>query len=561
MYNKDAINPYLYLVGKRGYMTDKITALYCRLSSDDMLAGESNSITNQKSILLKYAQDNNFPNTQFYVDDGWSGTTFNRPDFQRMMEDMEAGRIGIIITKDLSRLGRDYLMTGQYIELVFPEHHIRYIAINDNVDTSKSMDDMMVFRNVFNDFYARDCSRKIKAVYKAKGMSGKPLANRPPYGYKKSETDINEWVIDEDAAAVVRRMFQLCIEGNGPSTIATIFTKEKILIPSAYRDNGRNNAHQTCWRSSTVSGMLEDVSYAGHTANFKTSRHSYKSKHRTYNPKEKWVIFENTHEPIISQHDFDLVQEIRSHKHRPQKKADAKPNPFSGIAFCADCGSRMTLAGGYNDVKKEYLKCGLNSRFKEECSTHYIRTEILRKLVIGEINKILASVHENKDRFICTAMKKSESMHLDDVKKAKKTLAKYKKRISELDSLFTKLYEDNVSGKVSDDRFRQMSQSYEDEQEKLKKDAESLTAFINEREQKSSDISHFIDIVSRYESISELTADIMHEFIERIIVHAPDKSSGHRQQKVVIVFRFHVAKTSALIDKDEIIIEEELRSA
>ena len=542
-------------------MTDKITALYCRLSQDDMLAGESNSITNQKSILLKYAQDNNFQNPQFYVDDGWSGTTFNRPDFQRMIEDMEAGRIGIIITKDLSRLGRDYLMTGQYIELIFPEHAVRYIAINDNVDTTKSMDDMMVFRNVFNDFYARDCSRKIKAVYKAKGMSGKPLANRPPYGYKKSETDINEWVIDEEAAAVVRRMFQLCIEGNGPSTIASIFTKEKILIPSAYYDNGRNNSHPTCWRSSTVAGMLEDVSYAGHTANFKTSRHSYKSKHRTYNPKEKWIIFENTHEPIISQHDFDLVQEIRSHKHRPQKKADAKPNPFSGIAFCADCGSRMTISGGYNEEKKEYLKCGKNALFKDECSMHYIRTKVLNELLIGEINKKLALIHESEDKFLHTAMEQSASNHLEEVKKAKKTLAKYEKRISDLDSLFTRLYEDNVLGKVSDDRFRQMSANYEEEQKKLKEDAASLTAFIEEREQKTSDITQFIQIVKKYEKITELTSEIMHEFIERIVVHAPDKSSGHRQQKVVIHFRFHIATSSAIIDKDNIIIEEERRSA
>ena len=543
-------------------MTDKITALYCRLSQDDMLAGESNSITNQKSILLKYAQDNNFPNPQFYVDDGWSGTTFNRPDFQRMIEDMEAGRIGIIITKDLSRLGRDYLMTGQYIELVFPEHAVRYIAINDNVDTTKSMDDMMVFRNVFNDFYARDCSRKIKAVYKAKGMSGKPLANRPPYGYKKSETDINEWVIDEEAATVVRRMFQLCIEGNGPSTIASIFTKEKILIPSAYYDNGRGNAHPTYWRSSTVAGMLEDVSYAGHTANFKTSRYSYKSKHRTYNPKEKWIIFENTHEPIISQHDFDLVQEIRSHKYRPKKRANSKPSPFSGIVFCADCGSRMTISGGYSEDKKEYLKCGKNALFKDECSMHYIRTKILNELLIGEINKILTAVHENEDNFIRTAMERSASTHFDEVKKAKKTLSKYEKRISDLDSLFTRLYEDNVLGKVSDDRFRQMSANYEDEQKKLKADSENLTAFIEEREQKNSDISQFVQIVKKYECITELTPDVMHELIERIVVHAPDKSSGHRVQKVIIHFRFNVATASAVISKNNIIIiEEGLRSA
>ena len=541
-------------------MTDKITALYCRLSQDDMLAGESNSITNQKSILLKYAQDNNFPNPQFYVDDGWSGTNFNRPDFQRMIADMEAGKIGIIITKDLSRFGREYLMTGQYIELIFPEHQVRYIAINDNVDTAKSVDDMMVFRNVFNDFFARDCSRKIKAVFKAKGMSGKPLSARPPYGYKKSEYDKNAWVIDEEAATVVRKIFRLCIEGYGPTQIATILTDDNVLIPSVYFKSGRVHERPTEWRGPTVARILEDVVYVGKTANFKTQKKSYKSKKRSELPRDQWIYFENTHEPIISQHDFDLVQEIRSHKCRPQRIPE--PNPFSGVVCCADCGSRMLVARGKSHSgNNEHLKCGKNAHSKNECSMHYIRTCVLREVVVGEINKILSAVHKNEDKFIHTALENSASVHLEDVKKAKKALAKYEKRISELDSLFTRLYEDNVLGKVSDERFQQMSKGYEEEQKKLKEDTTKLTAFIEEKEQKGKDISEFIDVVRQYEHISELTPDIVHEIIESIDIYAPDKSSGHRIQKVVIHFRFNVATASALVDKNGIYEEKGLRSA
>lgn len=306
--------------------------------------------------------------------------------------------------------------------------------------------------------------------------------------------------------------------------------------------------------------MLEDAVYIGSTVNFKTHKHSYKSKKRTERPREEWICFENTHEPIISQHDFDLVQEIRSHKCRPQRLPD--PNPFSGIAYCADCGTRMLIARGKSHSgSNEHLKCGKNSHIKNACSMHFIRTCVLSEVVIGEINKILAAVHKNEDKFIRTAMENSASAHLDDVKKAKKTIAKYEKRISELDSLFTRLYEDNVLGKVSDNRFQQMSKSYEQEQNKLKEDITKLYAFVEEKEQKSKDISAFIDLVRNYEHITTLTPDIVHELIERIEIHAPDKSSGHRVQRVVIHFRFNVATTSALIDKNGIYEEKGLRSA
>ena len=307
-------------VASEDNMSDKITALYCRLSQDDMLAGESNSITNQKAILLKYAQDNGFSNPQFYVDDGFSGTNFNRPDFIRMMNDVEAGKVETVITKDLSRLGRDYLKTGEYIEIIFPDYDVRYIAINDNVDTFKSENELMAFKNIFNDWFARDTSKKIKAVFKAKGLSGKPLASKPPFGYMKSEYDKNQWVVDEEAAKVVKRIFRLCIDGYGPTQIARILTEDRVLKPTAYYEMKKSGTVTVekpyHWAQKTVVGILSLMEYAGHTVNFKTRKKSYKCKKKVDNPKEEWAVFENTHEAIITQEEYDLVQELRKNKRR-----------------------------------------------------------------------------------------------------------------------------------------------------------------------------------------------------------------------------------------------------
>ena len=538
-------------------MTDKITALYCRLSQDDMLAGESNSITNQKEILLKYAQDNRFPNPQFYVDDGFSGTNFNRPDFQRMIRDMENGKIGTIITKDLSRLGREYLKTGEYIELIFPDYDVRYIAINDGVDTQRGDNDFTPFKNLMNDFFAKDCSKKIRAVVKAKGQSGKPISARAPYGYKKSPDDKNVWVIDEPAAKVVRRIFQLCIEGHGPYEIAKILTADGIAMPSTYAlESGNivgtgNAKHSTHWIGQEITRMLERPEYAGHTVNFKTTKKSYKCKKRIDLPKEDWLIFENTHEAIISQHDYDLVQQLRESKRRPQKKC-SEPNPFSGIVYCADCGKKLYISrGGDTPKNKECLKCSTYTRRYDECSAHYIRTCILGEIVLSEINELLVAVHDDEDAFVQRSMEQSTASHLDEVKKAKRLLAKNERRIEELDKLFTRLYEDNVLGKIDDERFAQMSADYTDEQKKLKEEVVRLREFIEAKEQKSSDISRFLQIVRKYEHISELTPKLMHEFVDKIIVHEADKSNGYREQEVEICFRFNVYVVTATVDSRE----------
>ena len=532
-------------------MTDKITALYCRLSQDDMLQGESNSITNQKAILKKYAEDNGFSNPVFYVDDGVSGTTWEREGFKAMLADIEEGKVGTVITKDLSRLGRDYLKTGEYIEIIFPDHDVRYIAINDGVDTLKSENELMAFKNIFNDWYARDTSKKIRAVFKANGQSGKHLSN-PIYGYKHSETDKNLWVIDDEAAEVVRKIFHLCIDGYGLTQIARILTEQGIPTPTAYalsqgRDNGHKNAKLHRWGNETIAHILEKAEYCGHTVNFRTHVKSYKNKKRVDNPKEDWLIFENTHEAIITQQEFDLVQELRKNKRRPTKHEEV--NPFSGICYCADCGKKLYLCRATTmTADQEHLKCGTYAKDKNGCTIHFVRTIVLKEIILGELNKMVAFVKDNEDEFVQMAMDNSVQKQSSELSKSRKKLKESEKRIAELDRLFTRLYEDNVSGKISDERFSIMSAGYEDEQKKLRATVAELTDFIETAEQKSADVTAFISVVQKYERITELTPEIMHELIEKIVVHAPDKSSGHRTQQMDIYYRFDVAVSTAVAD-------------
>ena len=532
-------------------MTDKITALYCRLSQDDMLQGESNSITNQKAILKKYAEDNGFSNPVFYVDDGVSGTTWEREGFKAMLADIEEGKVGTVITKDLSRLGRDYLKTGEYIEIIFPDHDVRYIAINDGVDTLKSENELMAFKNIFNDWYARDTSKKIRAVFKANGQSGKHLSN-PIYGYKHSETDKNLWVIDDEAAEVVRKIFHLCIDGYGPTQIARILTEQGIPTPTAYalsqgRDNGHKNAKLHRWGNETIAHILEKAEYCGHTVNFRTHVKSYKNKKRVDNPKEDWLIFENTHEAIITQQEFVLVQELRKNKRRPTKHEEV--NPFSGICYCADCGKKLYLCRATTmTADQEHLKCGTYAKDKNGCTIHFVRTIVLKEIILGELNKMVAFVKDNEDEFVQMAMDNSVQKQSSELSKSRKKLKESEKRIAELDRLFTRLYEDNVLGKISDERFSIMSAGYEDEQKKLRATVAELTDFIETAEQKSADVTAFISVVQKYERITELTPEIMHELIEKIVVHAPDKSSGHRTQQMDIYYRFDVAVSTAVAD-------------
>lgn len=528
-------------------MKDKITALYCRLSKDDMVDDESNSITNQKMILKKFADDNGFTNTAYYVDDGFSGTYFERDGFKAMMNDIENGKIGIVITKDLSRLGRDYLKTGELIEMIFPDYNVRYIAINDGVDTAKSENELLAFKNIFNDWYARDCSKKIRAVFKAKGQSGKHLCP-PVYGYKHSETDKNLWVIDDEPAEVVRKIYRLCIDGYGPTQIARILTEEGVPTPTAYAiSQGRNTCHKNAktyrWGTQTICHILEKPEYLGHTVNFRTHMKSYKVKKIVYNPQEEWQIFENTHEPIITQQEFDLVQEIRKGKRRLQRSNVV--NAFSGMVYCADCGEKMYLSRRKKErPEQEHMRCSTYAKKQDSCTVHYIRTCVLREIVLGEINKVLETVKTNENEFIQAAMSNSVQIQSSELAKAKKSLKQAEKRIAELDKLFIRNYEDNVSGRISNERFDMMSTLYEDEQKALKSSADELRMFIDDAEKRSGDVTAFIDLVRKYEHIEELTPEIVHELIEKIVVHEADKSSGKRIQQIDIYFRFDVAVSS-----------------
>ncbi|MCI7804249.1 MAG: recombinase family protein [Oscillospiraceae bacterium] len=481
---------------------------------------------------------------------------------RRKREPMSEGKKNIIAglleeydiktAKDIEDALKDLLGgTIQEIEIIFPDYDIRYIAINDNVDTLKSENELMAFKNIFNDWYARDTSKKIRAVFKAKGQSGKPLSI-PCYGYKHSEMDKHLWVIDEEPAEVVRKIFRLCIEGYGPTQIARILTEEGIPTPTAYalsqgRDNGHKNAKLHRWGSETISGILEKPEYCGHTVNFRTHVKSYKNKKRVDNPKEDWLIFENTHEAIVTQQEFDLVQELRKNKRRPQKHEEV--NPFSGMVYCADCGKKMYLCRATSLTSdQEHMKCATYAKDKDSCTAHFIRTIVLKEIVLSELNKLLVNVRENEDEFVQAAMDNSVQKQSSELSKAKKKLKQAEKRIAELDKLFTRLYEDNVSGKISDERFAVMSAGYEDEQKKLMTTVSELTAYIDTAEQKSADVTAFIKVVRKYEHITVLTPEIMHELIEKIVIHAPDKSSGHRTQQIDIYYRFDVAVSTAIAD-------------
>ena len=385
---------------------NKITALYCRLSSDDGNEGDSNSIVNQKAILGKYASDKGFPNPQFYVDDGYSGTNFNRPDFIRLMDDVNAGLIGTIIVKDMSRLGRDYLKVGFYTEITFPEADVRFIAINDGVDSESAVDnDFTPFRNIINEWYAKDTSKKIRAVFKAKGMSGKHLVTIPPYGYKKDSQDKQKWLVDEEAANVVKQIYSLCTKGYGPTQIARILTERKIDTPGIYkRKHGLPVTSllpefPEIWCTEAVKKILENPSYLGHTVNFRTRKKSYKSKKKLYNPPEEWVIFKNTHEAIIDEDTYETLQRIRSAKRRPS--AMGEMNVFSGLVYCADCGKKMYLCRCTTMKQKEYFNCSTyRKKTRSLCSSYQITVEAVEKIVLADLQRVFAMAKDREKDFL-----------------------------------------------------------------------------------------------------------------------------------------------------------------
>lgn len=519
-----------------------ITALYCRLSQDDGNVGDSDSIINQKKMLAEYAERNGYTPYQFYIDDGFSGTNFERPQFKQMIEDAKKGTVKRIICKDLSRFGRDYIKVGLYTEFIFPDKDIHFIAVNDDVDSNVQKDnDLAPFKNLFNEWYARDTSKKIKAVKKAKGLAGEHMSCVAPYGYRKNPDNPKEWLIDEESAEVVREIFRLCVDGYGPRRIANILTERKILIPSAYalekgyavRNNIPKNPCQ--WSSTVVVDVLERMDYLGHTVNFKTHRKSYKQKKKIENDKSEWKIFENTHEPIIDKSTFDIVQKIRANRKRPTKMGEMPM--FSGILYCADCGKKLSFHRRANDPDtKHNFVCSNYRSDTHNCSMHYIRNVVVEQLVLENLREVVSYVKAYEDEFVQMVMDADIKQKSKELAKKKRVLSDKEKRYTQLDGLFQRIYEDNVGGKLSDERFVKLSQGYEAEQKDLQSEIEALRMELSQEEQQSVNVKSFLSTVKKYTEIPELTSEIVHEFIDRIIVHEADKSSGKRIQEIEIIY-------------------------
>ena len=531
--------------------TDKITALYCRLSVEDTKDEKkngkedlSNSIQNQKAMLLQYARDHRFPHPTFFIDDGYSGVTYDRPGFQKMLDEIEAGHVGTVITKDLSRLGRNSALTGLYINYTFPQNDVRYIAINDHFDSinpNSTDSDIAGIKNWFNEFFAKDTSRKIRAVQKAKGERGERLTVHVPYGYMKNPENPKEWIIDEEAAQVVTKIFTLCMNGRGPSQIADQLEKDKILTPTAYKNKqGVKTPHTEPenpyrWHESTIVNILERKEYIGATVNFKTYTNSIWDKKQRENPEENRVIFYNTHPAIIEQEVFDKVQEIRQQRHR--RTATGKSSPFSGLVFCADCKQKLYYSTTkYFEKRQDFFTCSTHRANKDKCSGHYIRAVVLEDLVWNHMKEVISYVTRYEAHFRVEMEQKLRLQSEETIRVYKKRLAQAEKRIGELDRLFIKIYEDNAKGKLNDDRFAMMSKTYEDEQAQLKAEIVNLQKEIEVQERQIEDLEQFIQRARRYTDLTELTPYALRELVKAVYVEAPDKSSGKRKQRVHIEY-------------------------
>ena len=512
-----------------------ITALYPRLSHEDELQGESNSISNQKRILETYAKQNGFSNLRWYTDDGYSGANFQRPGFQAMLADIEAGKVGTVIVKDMSRLGRNYLQVGMYTEMIFPQKNVRFIAINDGVDSAQGENDFAPLRNIFNEWLVRDTSKKIKAVKRSKGMSGKPITSKPVYGYLMDEDE--NFIIDEEAAPVVRQIYSLCLAGNGPTKIARMLTEQQIPTPGTleYRRTGSTRryhpGYECKWATNTVVHLLENREYTGCLVNFKTEKPSYKLKHSIENPPEKQAVFENHHEPIIDRETWERVQELRKQRKRPNRYDEV--GLFSGILFCADCGSVMYQQRYQTDKRKQdcYI-CGSYKKRTADCTAHFIRTDLLTAGVLSNLRKVTSYAAKHEARFMKLLIEQNEDGDRRRNAAKKKELETAEKRISELSAIFKRLYEDSVTGRISDERFTELSADYEAEQKELKERAARLREELSKVQEATENAEKFMNVVRRHTTIEELTPTLLREFVEKIVVHESVALDGKRRGKL-----------------------------
>lgn len=523
---------------------EKITALYCRLSRDDEQEGDSNSIIHQKEILTKYAKDHHFRNIEVFVDDGYSGTNFNRPDFQRLMVKVNNGEVGIIIVKDMSRLGRDYLKVGLYTEITFPEANVRFIAVNDGVDSENQTDnDFTPFRNIINEWYAKDTSKKIRAVFKAKGNSGKHLTTIPPFGYIKNPENKEQWLIDEESATIVKEIFSLCVKGYGPTQIAHILTERNIETPTAYYlrkglpCNTYKAKYQDIWVTETVKHILSNRAYLGETVNFSTYKKSYKSKKKIANDPSKWVIFEGTQEAIIDKSTFDIVQEIRNGRRRNNKMGE--PSIFSGLVYCADCGKKMYLCRCTTKKQKEYFNCSTYRKKKKGlCSSHQITVEDIEKIVLDYLQRVMKYAMRYEQEFLDIAIESSDKISEREAKTKEKELTAMRNRYGQLDKIIQSLYEDKVCGTITTERFIAMTETYETEQRTLKAQISSMEEDLEGLKERTINITEFMRVVRQIGYVKELTPEIVRTLISKIIVHEKIKTSEGITRQIEIELNF-----------------------
>ncbi len=519
---------------------DVTAFLYERLSRDDNLEGESYSIGNQKKLLTKVAKEKGYTNLVHFLDDGISGVTMDRPGFNDMMEQLAAGKAAAVFVKDLSRLGRNYIEVGRLTEEFFPEHDIRLVAVSDNIDTAEGENELAPIRNLFNEWYARDISKKRRISNKIKGNAGEPMGP-PPYGYKKDPDDPKRWIVDEEAAQVVRRVFRMTLDGYGTEQIATIFSEEKILTPIAYwREKGVNRPGKSklrgpyMWNSSTVTHILSLQEYCGDILNFKTYSKSYKNKKRLANDRENWVIFQDVHEPIIERAVFEQVQQKRG-KIRKRRTHEGERNMFSGLLVCADCGHNLHFHFNQGNPDIKYFNCSNYKGNRGTCtSTHYVRVDFLEQVVLGEIRRLTKFASQFEDEFVKAVIGHSQQAEATDRKLKEKELKALQARDEELDGLFERIYEDNVSGKLSDDRFARMSRRYEEEQKELAEKIKALRAEIDKQNSQSMTTDMFISLVRKYTRARKLTPRMLNELIEKIEVFNAEKVDGVWEQRLRI---------------------------
>lgn len=527
---------------KEDVMTDqqKITILYCRLSNADSQDRESNSIQNQREFLTKYAQDHGYTNLKILVDDGYTGTNFQRPGVQEGFELVKQGLVGCWLCKDLSRFGRDYLTVGQYTDIIFPSYDVRFIAVNDGVDSQRGDGEgFAAIRNLFNEWYPRDTSKKVRTSLRQRGTSGKHLG-KPPYGYHCDPNDKDRWILDEDAAPIVKRIFDLCIDGKGPEQISRILERDQVLTTKALYASRKGKPlpkNPYGWSDQSIAGILERQEYTGCTCNFKTYSKSYKLKKRYEIPEEQQIVFENTHEAIINQEDWDTVQRIRAHRRHPVKQGE--PALFSGMLFCADCGSLLRVHRGKTISKhQECYCCGRYRDRTNACSMHYIRELVLADLMKENLKQVVRLASEDEQEFVRRLTNRNAQEQAAQERTLKNELATKEQRIKELDGIIKRLYEDNITGKLSDERFKIFSTDYEDEQHSLREEVASLKQQLEDMESTSVNVSGFLKAAQRYTDFDELTPSMLHDLIEKIIVHEGDKSSGHREQRIEIYYTF-----------------------